>query len=368
MRHNWISHAWQGLLVILLLTGCTVGVPQPPTLPPAAPTSPPVVVPPTITSTALPPPATATATSIPSPTATVTATPAPPPGSIDFKNPKNYRVEYIVTVYNQSFSLNKLLVYQPRPVEWDGQKNVAVEDVSPTPLKSGQDPVFGNGTYYWQILDGAPKPGASMQFKIKFTFTAYEISTTLDPAKIQPYNQDDPLYKLYTRPERYIESADPQIVALADEIAGSETNPYLLARKFYDYIVAKAHYSLLGKGLLGAKVLMTTGVGECGDYSSLFIALSRAKGIPARPVVGYWAVSGIDQTHVWAEFYIENLGWIPVDPTIGQQQPGMKNYYFGSMVNRARYPEQGLQHLSGSARTGWLFSSLSAGSPVVVLG
>jgi len=334
MRHNWISHTLQLILVILLLTGCTTGAPLAPTAQPGTPSSPPVVIPPTATATVLPPTVPLTVTSTQFPTVPLTATPAPPPGSIEFKNPKNYRVEYIATVRNKSFAINKLLVYQPRPLEWDGQKNVKVEEVSPSPDKSGQDLDFGNGIYYWQILSSGPKPGESMQFKIQFTFTAYETSTTVDPDKIQPYNQDNPLYKLYTRPERFIESTDPQIAALADQVAGSETNPYRLARKFYDYVIANAHYRLLGKGLLGAKALLTSGVGECGDYSSLFIALARAKGIPARPVVGYWAISGIDQTHVWAEFYIENLGWIPVDPTFGQSQPAKKDYYFGNMVNQ----------------------------------
>ena len=295
--------------------------------PPIAPTMTPPV-PPTMIPTVPP-----TMISTPIATDTATISSVPPPEAIEFKHPKNYRVEYIATVYNKGYPLNKLQVYMPRPVEWDAQKNVSVEEVSPSASKSGMDPVFGNGVYYWQILD-KPKPGDSLQFKIQFTFKAYETSISLDPGKILPYNQSDPLYKLYTQPERFIESSDPQIVALADQIAGSETNPYLLTHKFYNYVITTAHYRLVGKGLLGAKALLTNGEGECGDYSSLFIALSRAKGIPARPVVGYWAISGLDQTHVWAEFYIENLGWIPVDPTIGQAQPGKRDYYFGNMDNQ----------------------------------
>ena len=75
-------------------------------------------------------------------------------------------------------------------------------------------------------------------------------------------------------------------------------------------------------------------MGECGDYSALFIALCRVKGIPARPIVGYWAITGIDQTHVWAEFYVEPFGWVPVDPTIGQFEADQRDYYFGNMDNQ----------------------------------
>jgi hypothetical protein len=68
----------------------------------------------------------------------------------------------------------------------------------------------------------------------------------------------------------------------------------------------------------GPAATTTAGEGDCGDYSSLFVALARAKGIPARHIVGSWAESGADQVHVWAEFYLEGLGWISVDPTVGQ--------------------------------------------------
>lgn len=338
MKHSWVLNSLQILLVFVLLTGCG-GAAEKTSLPPAVTpaTAASATPPPTATATPLLP--TATATSLPPtatvpplpPTATLTATSAPSASTIEYKNPKNYRVEYIVTVSNKGYTPSKLMIYQPRPIEWDSQKNVTVEEVTPAPLKSGVDPDHGNGMYYW-LIKSAPKSGASMQFKIQFTLTAYETLSTVDPDKIQPYNQDSPLYKLYTRSERFIESTNPQIVALADKIADGETNPYRLARKFYDYVMDNSKYKLLGKGLVGANYLLTNGEGECGDYSSLFIALSRAKGIPARSIVGYWAISGLNQTHVWAEFYIENVGWIPVDATVGQSRKA--DYYFGNMDNQ----------------------------------
>jgi len=209
---------------------------------------------------------------------------------------------------------------------------VLVEEVSPPPTHDGADPMHGSGMYYWQRV-GEPLSGEAISFKILFAFTAYETRTNIDPDDVQPYDDSESLYALYTQSERFIEAADAQIVALANQVADGETNPYLLARRFYDYVVATARYELLGEGLRGAKRLVETGVGECGDYSALFCALCRVVGIPARPVVGYWAISGIEQTHVWAEFYVEPVGWIPVDPTVGQAQPGKRDYYFGAMDN-----------------------------------
>jgi transglutaminase-like putative cysteine protease len=261
--------------------------------------------------------------------------------SVTQQNPLKYRTVFTVTVKNDGFTLNHLIVYQPRPIEWDGQKEMNIESVSPEPTGKTEDPVFGNGLYYWDLTNHFPGNGESLEFKMQFTFTSYEITAHINPNDIQSYDTTSPLFKLYTRPEEFIESADPQIIGLADQIAAGEENPYLLAKKFYDYIVENAHYRLVGKGLLGAKALLNNGEGECGDYSALFIALSRAKGIPARSVVGYWAITGAEQTHVWAEFYLEGIGWVPVDPTIGQQSKAKETYYFGNMDNQRVILEKG---------------------------
>ncbi len=289
----------------------------------SAPTQPPVPGTPT------PLPLSPTITSTPEPSVTPTAFLS----SVTQRNPRKYRVEFIAVLKNDGFAPNKILIYQPRPIAWDGQQDVVIETVSPKPSRETTDPVFGNGIYYWN-LSTLPRAGESIPIKIQFTFTAYEIVAQIDPNTVQPYNKESPLYKLYTRPETFIESTDPQIIAIANQVASTEENPYLLARKFYDYVIETAHYRLVGEGLLGAKALLTNGEGECGDYSALFIALARAKGIPARSVVGYWAVTGTDQTHVWAEFYLEGVGWIPADPTIGQQSARDKEYYFGNMDNQ----------------------------------
>ncbi len=56
-------------------------------------------------------------------------------------------------------------------------------------------------------------------------------------------------------------------------------------------------------------------VGVCDELSTLFIALSRAKNIPARIVVGYVFRDGQWIPHAWAEAYVPKYGWIEIDPT-----------------------------------------------------
>jgi transglutaminase-like putative cysteine protease len=65
--------------------------------------------------------------------------------------------------------------------------------------------------------------------------------------------------------------------------------------------------------------------GFCEHFSSSFVVLMRAAGIPARVVTGYaggyrnplgdyWLVRRSD-AHAWAEVWLEGRGWVRVDPT-----------------------------------------------------
>ncbi|MFL6593212.1 MAG: DUF3488 and DUF4129 domain-containing transglutaminase family protein [Luteimonas sp.] len=65
--------------------------------------------------------------------------------------------------------------------------------------------------------------------------------------------------------------------------------------------------------------------GYCEHFSSAFVVLMRAAGVPARvvtgyvggyrnPIGGYWQVRRSD-AHAWAEVWLEGRGWVRVDPT-----------------------------------------------------
>ena len=65
--------------------------------------------------------------------------------------------------------------------------------------------------------------------------------------------------------------------------------------------------------------------GFCEHFSSAFVVLMRAAGIPARVVTGYaggyrnsfgnyWVVRQMD-AHAWAEVWLPGRGWVRVDPT-----------------------------------------------------
>jgi transglutaminase-like putative cysteine protease len=67
------------------------------------------------------------------------------------------------------------------------------------------------------------------------------------------------------------------------------------------------------------KLIVSLG-GKCGDIHSVFVALARSAGVPAREIFGIRMPKGKggDMTkaqHCWAEFYMPGYGWVPVDPS-----------------------------------------------------
>ena len=77
--------------------------------------------------------------------------------------------------------------------------------------------------------------------------------------------------------------------------------------------------------------------GNCTDFHSYFMAVARAKGIPARFVMGFPVVGGDEKVakvkgyHCWAYFYDENEGWRPVDISEADKDPSKADFFFGNI-------------------------------------
>jgi len=77
-------------------------------------------------------------------------------------------------------------------------------------------------------------------------------------------------------------------------------------------------------GVPNALEVLQIGKGDCNEHTSLFVALARAGGIPARIAAGLVYSDRVTDTgafyyHAWPEVWFgEESGWVPVDPTFGQ--------------------------------------------------
>lgn len=109
-------------------------------------------------------------------------------------------------------------------------------------------------------------------------------------------------------------------------------------REIYDFVVKTLGYdfSRVEEGVerLGAlKALENPDKAICMEFTDLFIALSRAAGIPAREINGYAHTTNpklrplslvADILHSWPEYWDqEKQIWVPVDPTWGKTTGGL---------------------------------------------
>ncbi len=143
-----------------------------------------------------------------------------------------------------------------------------------------------------------------------------------------------------------------------DEAIGDEQNAYWVARKIFDYIIERMRYELAGGWNLAPTVL-ERGSGSCSEYSFVYIAMARAAGLPAR-LAGSVAVRGDDAStdevfHRWVEVFLPNFGWVPIDPSGGDQNtPAAQARYIGYLDNRFLITTRGG---GGSKYLTWSYNS-----------
>lgn len=121
----------------------------------------------------------------------------------------------------------------------------------------------------------------------------------------------------------------PRARALARSWRDTGTAAVDVVAAALDYFRREAFsYTLSPAALAGDPIdqfLFTTREGFCEHYAASFVVLMRAAGIPARVVTGYqggefntlsdYMIIRQRDAHAWAEVYLDERGWVRVDPT-----------------------------------------------------
>ena len=214
---------------------------------------------------------------------------------------------------NPNFSLGETEIALPPDTAF---QQIAYQKIEPRPhsIRVDQD---GNWLAKFQLKS---------REKIDVVLTGKaKILSQPQPNFPQPQNLAENL-----SPNLFWETENPQIKKLAQELK----NP----KAIYDFVVQTLSYSFdrvsQEPERFGAlKALGNPDQAICMEFADLFVALSRAAGIPARAVDGFAYTedarlrplsSMIDVLHVWPEYYDERRkNWIPVDPTWGKTTGGI---------------------------------------------
>ena len=138
--------------------------------------------------------------------------------------------------------------------------------------------------------------------------------------------------------QKFIESDDPVFAQEVQKISNGKLRlvaPYLAAKDLIRHCVNEiqtigngtvrgdsntirtAHLAIRGLRINGALETARTKRGSPHDLVCVCVAMLRAAGIPARPIIGVEEdEKGIADFVSWAEFYLPDVGWVPFDPYV----------------------------------------------------
>jgi transglutaminase-like putative cysteine protease len=177
-------------------------------------------------------------------------------------------------------------------------------------------------------------PTAAATITVRYEVTRHERGAELARATGQPAPSG---YAAWLQPDARV-PLDARVRKIAADVTAGKTTPLLRARAAYDYVLSTMRYDKptgagQGWGQGDIEWACDKKYGNCTDFHALFIGLLRASGIPARFSIGYSIPSGgggdIAGYHCWADFYVDGVGWVPVDASEAWKHKERADYFFG---------------------------------------
>jgi transglutaminase-like putative cysteine protease len=182
------------------------------------------------------------------------------------------------------------------------------------------EPEADDFVFHWQ------NPSGRLLFRVDSRLRTFEKIRPIYSKVNFPLKNVPADYQNYLQASELIDSDHPDIIDRATRLAAGESDLYVLVHKIGKWIKENVEYDLNPELIFSsqsASWTLSNRRAVCDEMSTLFIALCRAVGVPAR------FVSGTAYTddprfregwgpHAWAEVYFPGKGWVPFDVTYGQ--------------------------------------------------
>lgn len=238
---------------------------------------------------------------------------------------RRFQIDQRFTVAVAPPETHAITLWVPLPIDdpWQVVTGLAVEGA---PFEVVHDARYGNTAARFSL----PVQGGSVT--LRFVIERHERGST-DLARATGRAAPDG-YQRWLAPDALV-PIDARVRRIATDVIHGAQSPLARARAVYDYVLSTMHYEKRGTGWGRGDFMWACDMkyGNCTDFHALFIGLLRALGIPARFQIGYAVPDGksgeLPGYHCWADFYLDGVGWVPVDASEGWKHPDRRAWYFG---------------------------------------
>ena len=150
-----------------------------------------------------------------------------------------------------------------------------------------------------------------------------------------------PEFQRYLVDDDELAMSSPIVLRAAREAIGSETNIIRKTFKIRNYVYDQLSYGIKPH-IDTPDVVLERGIGSCGEYVGVLLALLRLNGIACRTIGRYKCPAYAEQqgvplqpdfNHVWLEFYVPGLQlWLPMESNpddVVDQGPYPSRFFMG---------------------------------------
>jgi len=206
---------------------------------------------------------------------------------------------------------------------------------SPVAHQVGKEKEYGNT--FAVFTPDAAQTASGYEVLLSFEVTRHEFATDVKSGVTGTRQPDEAMLKRYLQPDQMV-PLNATIAELARTQTEGATQPMEKARRIYNYVASTMKYDKSGEGWGRGDAMWACDSkrGNCTDFHSVLIGMMRSSGIPARFEIGFPLPENkregdISGYHCWAEFYIDGIGWIPVDASEASKNPAKRGYFFGAV-------------------------------------
>ncbi len=190
----------------------------------------------------------------------------------------------------------------------------------------------GVGADPWSAPSSVSTVETRIPVNVSRPYSVFSYTSVADATSLREASTDYPDW-ITSRYLQLPSSLPDRVAELAEEVAGSQGNPYDQAVVIQNYLRRTIEYQEDIEAPPEDRdaidyLLFDSRVGYCNYYASAMVVMARAVGVPARLVVGY-AGGELDEeaaryvvrqrdTHAWAEVYFPGFGWVEFEPTASE--------------------------------------------------